>query len=453
MEKEKQTLFKNCEAKRIRLLYGQGFVTQFVGLINVAIFVYVFKDTNSSFELGTWLLVVVGIFLIRTFVQYRFQAAHIKELRPFKPLHHELIFAAFVFMAGVAWGVAGLILINDSIVSQAFFGFLLAGTTAGAAVAYCTSIGTALAFLLPAILPFVIRLALGSGSLRHTMAGLLILYVVVLSVSLIRLSRYVSDSILFSFEKEGLKKKLFDTEASAIESAKMAALGQMAGNIAHEINNPLAIISAYNNQLQKMSSSGEMSQENVNQILEKIDRTVMRMGKIVSGMRVFARVQKDEEPMETVPVHKIISETLDFCLGRFKSNGILLTVDAIPLSLLIECRWIQISQILVNLLNNAFDATQGQAGGAVHIEVCEQNGKTILAVIDNGAGMTPAVREKIMMPFFTTKAIGKGTGLGLSVARNIAQAHGGDLQLDLSSPKTRFVLTLPQSASRHQTAA
>jgi signal transduction histidine kinase len=428
MEKEKQTLFKNCEAKRIRLLYGQGFVTQFVGLINVAIFVYVFKDTNSSFELGTWLLVVVGIFLIRTFVQYRFQAAHIKELRPFKPLHHELIFAAFVFMAGVAWGVAGLILINDSI-------------------------GTALAFLLPAILPFVIRLALGSGSLRHTMAGLLILYVVVLSVSLIRLSRYVSDSILFSFEKEGLKKKLFDTEASAIESAKMAALGQMAGNIAHEINNPLAIISAYNNQLQKMSSSGEMSQENVNQILEKIDRTVMRMGKIVSGMRVFARVQKDEEPMETVPVHKIISETLDFCLGRFKSNGILLTVDAIPLSLLIECRWIQISQILVNLLNNAFDATQGQAGGAVHIEVCEQNGKTILAVIDNGAGMTPAVREKIMMPFFTTKAIGKGTGLGLSVARNIAQAHGGDLQLDLSSPKTRFVLTLPQSASRHQTAA
>jgi C4-dicarboxylate-specific signal transduction histidine kinase len=149
-------------------------------------------------------------------------------------------------------------------------------------------------------------------------------------------------------------------------------------------------------------------------------------------------------------VVSIVKDTIELCGQRFRMSAIELVVDPIPDELRVDCRPAQITQILVNLLSNAHDAVERTAQPWVHIAVEVQGqspGDDVrLVVTDSGPGIPPEIAGRIMEPFFTTKAIGRGTGLGLSVSRGIAETHGGRLELDTRSARTRFVLTLRRSA-------
>jgi two-component system CheB/CheR fusion protein len=110
----------------------------------------------------------------------------------------------------------------------------------------------------------------------------------------------------------------------------------------------------------------------------------------------------------------------------------------------VRCREVQIVQILLNLLQNAFDAISSMdADRWIAIEVGVQKQKVALSVIDSGGGIAPGLRERIMEPFFTTKPPGKGTGLGLSISRSIAQDHGGELRYEERDGHTCFSLIFP----------
>ncbi len=102
------------------------------------------------------------------------------------------------------------------------------------------------------------------------------------------------------------------------------------------------------------------------------------------------------------------------------------------------------SQILLNLISNAGDATQSVGEKWIRIEVVDKSDRVDITVIDSGSGIAPEIRERSLKPFFKTKAVGHGTGLGLSISKGIAEAHGGRLWLDTKSPHTRFVLSLPK---------
>ncbi len=234
-------------------------------------------------------------------------------------------------------------------------------------------------------------------------------------------------------------------------SSKMASLGEMAGGVAHEINNPLAIIRGKASFLMKLEAAGEVNQENLRGSLQKIVETADRIAKIVSGLRSFSR-NAEKDPWQYVQLDQIVSDTLSLCAERFKHHGIELRVDAVP-NLLLECRATQVSQVLLNLLNNAHDAIEKSGDRWVHLSFIPTADKIQMCVTDSGNGIPPAVADKLMMPFFTTKEVGKGTGLGLSISRGIVEDHGGTLSLDRACRNTRFVMDLPLRQTVPQGAA
>lgn len=226
--------------------------------------------------------------------------------------------------------------------------------------------------------------------------------------------------------------------------AKMASLGEMASGIAHEINNPLTIILGKASVIKNSIINHKFDPEVTLQAVEKITVTVDRISKIIKGLRSFAR-DGDRDSFEWVSLTQLLDDTVELCKARFGSHGVALEILPFDKNLKIECRGVQISQVLLNLLGNAFDAIQSQKEKWVRIEVIETEDAVQIAVRDSGPGVPQSLREKIMQPFFTTKEVGKGTGLGLSISKGIMDDHKGRFFLDENSSETRFVLSFPKS--------
>lgn len=423
---------------RIQALYRQSVTAQTVGLINVIIAIVVLRDMVPQNQLLLWGAAWMVIYTSRIALQKIFSEKNAHPNAEFDPHSWETAFAIGNFVAGSAWGFAAVVMIPaNSLASQAFIAFLLAGTTAGAAVVYTLSMASIFAFLLPAVVPFAIRLSLEAAQIQSAMAMLLLLYVLVVGLSMRGLNRTIVGSIRIRFVQGRLLRELKQAQDSLIQSAKMSALGEMAASIAHEINNPLSIIHFHATNLKESGLPAPAVE-----LVEKIDATSSRIARIVSGLRAFARGDALDE-LQSVPLENVINETLELCRIRQKKHRILLLVDNVPKDAFLRCRPTQIAQILLNLLNNAFDAVENVGEPWVGVEIKVTAETITIAVADNGGGIPAEIRERIMQPFFTTKEVGKGTGLGLSIAHGIASAHGGKLQLD-SSEQTRFVLTLPR---------
>ncbi len=228
----------------------------------------------------------------------------------------------------------------------------------------------------------------------------------------------------------------------SFNSAKMSTLGEMAGGIAHEINNPLAIISGKARSLQRGIKSGSITAEEAVEQTQKIITTIDRVAAIIRGLKSFSR-QGDNDPFSPTEIRSIINDTLVLCQERFKNHGIDLTFEPGP-TVMAECRSVEISQVILNLLTNAFDAMEHLETKWVKIAVLDLGGDVSIQVTDSGHGIPAAIKEKIMQPFFSTKEVGKGTGLGLSISSGILQSHGGRLVLDDKNGHTTFIVTWPK---------
>lgn len=240
-----------------------------------------------------------------------------------------------------------------------------------------------------------------------------------------------------------MSKEISSHQASLSTASKMSALGEMAGGIAHEINNPLQIISARATQIKRLVGRETIDSENILKFAESIEQTTQRIAKIITGLRSFSR-NAENDPFHKALLKDVVQDTLSLCAERFKGHYIDLKIDDIATHIEIECRATQIIQVLVNILNNALDAVDSLSEKWVHIKVEENKTYVRLKIIDSGTGISQPIAEKLFQPFFTTKEVGKGTGLGLSIARGIVADHKGQLFIDASQKNTCFVLELPK---------
>ncbi len=137
----------------------------------------------------------------------------------------------------------------------------------------------------------------------------------------------------------------------------------------------------------------------------------------------------------------------EMCKDRYEKNNVQLKVDLCPEDTLIECRPVALSQIIINLLNNSFDAVNSLKNSFVRVVLDIYETTIKITVMDSGPGIPEDIAKKIMEPFFTTKPIGKVTGIGLSISSGIAKDHKGRLTLVRDTSITQFELVIPKSQS------
>jgi C4-dicarboxylate-specific signal transduction histidine kinase len=223
----------------------------------------------------------------------------------------------------------------------------------------------------------------------------------------------------------------------------MAALGLMAGGVAHEINSPLSAI-LINAEFIK-SKSGI-----VDPVIFKRAQMIVEIGnriaRLINALRIFSK-DTGTEVFEDFKIKAVIEGTLDICEEKFKRSGIRIIVKHENLETVIRGQLVPLSQVLLNLLNNSYDAVNSLTDKWVQIDVVISSHFLELNVTDSGPGIRDDIKDKMFQPFFTTKDIGKGTGLGLSISKGIVESHGGELFYDENSSHTKFVIRLPIAAT------
>ena len=226
-------------------------------------------------------------------------------------------------------------------------------------------------------------------------------------------------------------------------TSKMSALGEMAGGMAHEINTPLATIKIISEQIQDILNDETVDRAFIKDATNDLIKTSDRIAKIVSSLRAFARIGSNDA-IQNVSVKSVVEGTVILCRQRFMAHGVDLFLDDISEDLRIEVRKSEISQVLLNLLNNAYDAALKQEQKWIRLTALEKQDSIEIEITDSGKGIEEPVIGKLFQPFFTTKEIGSGTGLSLSVSLGIMKSHNGNLVLDANGPNTKFIMILPK---------
>lgn len=233
-----------------------------------------------------------------------------------------------------------------------------------------------------------------------------------------------------------------NAQQSLLQSAKMTSLGEMAGGIAHEINTPLTVIHLASRQIQnEICKTDKLDGQKILEKAKKIESTGNRISEIVRGLKTFSR-NSTNDPWQKTSLKGIVLETTSLCQEKFKYSGIQLSTHILE-DVEVNCIPTQISQIILNLLNNSYDAVSELPEKWIKIELKQLDSFAVLRISDSGLGIPANIESKMMQPFFTTKELGKGTGLGLSISKGIADSFKGSLKYEIDHGHTSFVLRLP----------
>ncbi len=229
-------------------------------------------------------------------------------------------------------------------------------------------------------------------------------------------------------DEREVTRRLFQAE-------KMAAVGQLAGGVAHEINNPLGGILAF----AQIMSREQRSPEEL-EYLKLISDAAMRAKRIVESLLRFSRRPRQDERGE-VDLRRVVEDALFLLHSQLNDRKVEVVKNLQPATALGNAN--QLQQIVVNLMVNAIQAMDGR--GTIELETARApEGRVELRVSDSGPGVPHEIAARIFEPFFTTKPEGKGTGLGLSICYRIAEEHGGTIRLERAAQRGAcFVVDLP----------
>jgi two-component system NtrC family sensor kinase len=223
-------------------------------------------------------------------------------------------------------------------------------------------------------------------------------------------------------------------EASLVQAEKLAALGQLAAGVAHELNNPITAVIANTQLLQRELDPGHVDMESV----ELIEQAGKRAQRVVRALLDFARQEAEE--FHLVDVNLTIQQALSLVERQWKRAKVELVRDLSEDLLEVEGNADHLQGVWLNLLVNAHDALEGEPGKVI-VRSRKQNSFVVVTVEDDGVGIESQDLKRIFEPFFTTKAPGKGTGLGLATSFRIVEQHMGKIEVD-SNPGSGTVFTV-----------
>ena len=248
-------------------------------------------------------------------------------------------------------------------------------------------------------------------------------------------------SYLYVLLNEELQKEVIKQRDLLVESAKFQSLGQMASNLAHDINNPLFTIQGKLHQMRNLLSRDQLDLDKCDQIVENVENTILKLSLMVKGITTFAREGRGDH-MISIGVAELIEGNLALAIDRIKNLGIELEMQIHP-SAVIICYPSFISQVILNLINNAIDAIESSQIKKILVQAFVENEWIYIIIKDSGPGIPKEFEKKVFEKFFTTKTIGKGTGLGLSISKGLVEVHNGDLKYQRVDNYTQFIVRLP----------
>ncbi len=230
--------------------------------------------------------------------------------------------------------------------------------------------------------------------------------------------------------------------SNMIYAAKMKSLGEMSAGIAHEINSPLFIIQGYCHHMSTIANKDTVDLDELRTYIKKIENAVDRIAAIIKSLGSLSR-NSESDTASDIAFSKILDDTLIFAQAKIKNAAVAFSKDDKSSNIKVHCNSSEITQVLLNLINNACDAASGNKEKWIRINVSQQKDSLKVSIIDSGTGISKEIQGKIMQPFFTTKSPGSGTGLGLSISQSLLVKNKGKLWLDTDAPNTTFVFTLP----------
>jgi two-component system, sensor histidine kinase AauS len=238
-------------------------------------------------------------------------------------------------------------------------------------------------------------------------------------------------------ERRQAEDTLRRAQDELVQAGKLAAIGQMSTNIAHELNQPLAALRTLSGNTVRFIERGALDTASTN--LRTINDLVDRMGRITASLRAFARRGDDKGQAS---LRKAVDAAMQVLHGRLEHFHLELHEQFEDVALKIDQT--RLEQILVNLIGNALDAMQAQPLPELWLDGEIAEGRYRLLVRDNGHGIAPEARKHLFEPFFTTKPGEQGLGLGLTLSASLAAAAGGNLSAEHPpAGGTTFVLCLP----------
>ena len=237
----------------------------------------------------------------------------------------------------------------------------------------------------------------------------------------------------------GKRKPMEDMDAYV---NRMVSLGELTASIGHEISNPLTSMACFIDMLRSEIKSHPGENEGMLSTLDSIQRICNNMKVIVKGTQIIA---KDGTLLsfEKVNFNDILEQIEILCQAKFKRSPIKLEIKVESDEVPFQCSPVQIIQVIMNLLNNAYQASLDTKDKWVRLEMYIKEPNVQIIVTDSGDGIPKEVQDKLLNPFFSTKKAGQGLGIGLSLSQNIMQKHQGQLYYNKDSANTSFVLEFP----------
>ncbi len=277
-----------------------------------------------------------------------------------------------------------------------------------------------------------------TGMLTHyAVAGLAYQTPDILSVG-VQILSFTAILFLTAYFTTLIMEQLRKSQAQLLRAGKLASLGEIIGQISHEINNPIAIISAKAKLLRGRLMEG-CAIEKILHDLQKIDTHAERIASITKGLLAFCRPSLEKKVI--IDINHVVKATLGL-LDRSTFNGLSFRANLSERPLWILGNFNELQQVILNLVNNAIDAMPNR--GQLEITTRAQDNFVIVSIADTGVGIPPEHIDLIFDPFFTTKSEGKGTGLGLSITHGIVQDHKGHIDVESTLGRgSTFTIRLP----------
>lgn len=243
-------------------------------------------------------------------------------------------------------------------------------------------------------------------------------------------------------KKNALEKQKLIRESARV--AKLADIGQLAAGMAHELNNPLAIMSGYLDEIETLLEKDSYDRDELFQYFQSANKASKRIRKIVSGM--LSHVRSESQELKPTSLKKLVEEVFVFLDKMLSSQAIQTKIDVEDV--IINCNQLHIDQIITNIVSNACNALFDVSDPTIKVSSEVTKNEIILKIWNNGESIPDDIKEKLFTPFFTTKGVGKGTGLGLYMSYQFMQTHGGNLKFE-SDPLhgTTFFLHFPSRSA------